>query len=82
MKNKAQGISINTLIIAAIALLVLIILAFLLFGGGQDLSEGTQCVSKGGTCQTSCPIGVNQITEPGKQLCPSGQQCCPPFDYG
>jgi len=52
MKKKAQGISINTIIIAAIALIVLVVLIAIFTGrlGGFSLGVAS-CVDKGGTCQ-------------------------------
>lgn len=50
--KKAQGISINVIIIAAIALLVLVILAILVLRGGSNVKEGTEsCMVKGGICK-------------------------------
>ena len=48
--RKAQGISINTIIIAAIALLVLVILSVLLIRGAPII----ECSDAGGTCASSC----------------------------
>lgn len=61
--KKAQGISINTIIIAAIALIVLVVLVMIFTGrmgawvGGVD-----SCINKGGECQTICTSEQTEIT--------------------
>ncbi len=50
MNKKAQGLSINVIILAALALLVLIILAVLLLRGGTTIQTGTGCEGAGGEC--------------------------------
>lgn len=61
--KKAQGLSMNVIIIAAIALLVLVILAVLLFQATGRTAEGTSCTSLQGTCAASQPPG-NYIPNP------------------
>jgi hypothetical protein len=53
MNKKAQGISINTIIIAAIALIVLVVLVAIFTGrlGGFSLGVAN-CEDKGGTCES------------------------------
>lgn len=73
ISKKGQGLSINVIIIAAIALLVLIVLAVLIARSGGHVSDGTRCIEKGGLCKTTfCPN--NQV--PGIDLCTDGQTCC------
>tara|TARA_Y100000310_G_C20581606_1_gene763287 strand:+ start:58 stop:342 length:285 start_codon:yes stop_codon:yes gene_type:complete len=87
LNKKAQGISINVIIIAAIALAVLVIL-FAIFTGniGQNTESINECTNKGGLCGTidSCD-SLN--TEGGKQYvqfkattkdCANSQPCCLP----
>ena len=51
MKKKAQGISINTIIIAAIALIVLVVLVAIFTGRLGGFVGGIEdCASKGGDC--------------------------------
>ncbi len=50
MAAKGQGISINVIVIAAIALLILVILSVLVIRSGGILNKGTQCESTGGKC--------------------------------
>ncbi|MFH1770451.1 MAG: hypothetical protein ABH828_02740 [archaeon] len=54
LNKKGQGISINVIIIAAIALLVLVILSVLLLRGGGTIVEGTSCLGVGGQCEANC----------------------------
>ncbi len=51
MKKKAQGISVNVIIIAAIALLLLVILSVIFIGNlGQFGAGVAECENKGGKC--------------------------------
>ena len=76
--KKGQGISINVIIIAAIALLVLVILAVLVLRGGSKLNDGTEsCMANyGGTCKDpyDCEVGseVGEETECDAK----GEVCC------
>jgi len=48
--RKGQGISINVIVIAAIALLVLVILSTLVIRSSGNVSRADSCVGSGGTC--------------------------------
>lgn len=85
MYKRAQGISINVIIIAAIALIVLVVLVFILTGRLQIFGEGLDdCESKGGRCmgaaydietrQPKCPK-EGYIPIPGAK-CGTTQICC------
>lgn len=50
MYRKGQGISIDVVIIAAIALLILVILSVLVIRTGGGISRGTSCEALGGVC--------------------------------
>jgi hypothetical protein len=50
MDRRGQGISLNVIVIAAIALLILVILSVLVLRTGGKVTTGTQCESLGGTC--------------------------------
>ncbi len=77
MAKKAQGISMNVIIIAAIALLVLVILSVIFIGrmGGWGEKVGG-CATQGGTCYdgSTCPTG----TTPFSAKCEDNQVCCLP----
>lgn len=55
MHKKAQGISLNVIIIAAIALLVLVILSIIFIGRmGRTREEVDKCETNGGICKEEC----------------------------
>lgn len=67
INRRGQGISINMVIIAAIALLVLIIAAIMITKSGANLDKnaGTKsCLANGGVCSTGtqCQEGYTSIT--------------------
>ena len=79
MSQKAQGISINTVIIAAIALIVLVVLVAIFTGRiglfSKGIGEVSTCKSLGGTCisvqcsqSTGTPERVLGATDCGKDL--------------
>jgi len=78
--KKAQGISINVIIIAAIALLVLVVLSVIYIGRMGDWGAKTgDCQNKGGKCATACNQGdaVGYPTQYSAWTCPTqGQVCC------
>jgi hypothetical protein len=85
MSKKAQGMSINVIIIAAIALLILIILAVLVLRTGNRVRQGTGCTGGGGECWSSCDDATAQMgglwsrdpTNDGTSgNCQEGEQCC------
>ena len=63
LSRKAQGISINTIIIAAIALIVLVVLVMVFTGRigvfSKGVGETAACATLGGKCQTE-PCNSNQ----------------------
>lgn len=92
MTKKAQGISINVIIIAAIALLVLVILSVIFIGKlGIFGVKVNECENKGGLCvPTDVNCGADEIvkaknvadypTEMPDWTCPKvdeeEQRCC------
>ncbi len=90
MPKKAQSISINTIIIAAIALAVLVVIFFIFTGRFKIFSEGVKegslncakaCKATGHTTGSGSPTGscqgTNQNTISGKfDDVPDGQVCC------
>ncbi len=53
MMKKAQGLSVNVIIIAAIALLVLVVLSVIYIGRMGDWgTKAGDCLNKGGKCVT------------------------------
>ena len=78
MARKAQGLSLNVIIIAAIALLVLVILAIIFIGRmgtttkGIDACKG-QCIDE--TLECNEELG-QYYQEDNTGECPEGQICC------
>lgn len=75
MKRRGE-LSMEVIIIAAIALLILVILSVLIIRSGGKLS--TDCANSGGVCGTkgSCESGT--IETPNSGGCPGGSEavCC------
>jgi len=80
MMKKAQGISINVIIIAAIALLVLVVLSVIFMGRLGGFGAGVvDCENKGGNCAGSCPVTVGDVTydlEYDDWQCDGDDVCC------
>jgi hypothetical protein len=81
--NRKADMSINLIVVAAIALLVMIILIALFASKiGQFGKQGDSCANKGGICMASCedppssaPEG-NYISIPAKGCDTSKKYCC------
>ena len=73
--KKAQGISINTVVIVVLALIVLAILAFVVFNTSDSFDQSSACYQEGGRCvaQGTCETVV---LPDGQEQCGTGQQCC------
>jgi hypothetical protein len=70
--KKGQGLSMNVIIIAAIALLVLVILSVLVLRAGGGINEGTGCEKAAqGVCAYSC----SDITQPGNWIRTPSHNC-------
>ncbi|MBI4452419.1 hypothetical protein HY637_03245 [Candidatus Woesearchaeota archaeon] len=80
--RKSQGLSVNTIIIAALALGVLIVLIVIFTGGiGKTSQNLGSCILKGGQCQLpggKCPEGYPiQIFVSGEcEKSPTKNLCC------
>ena len=76
--KKAQGLSLNTIIIAALVIMVLVILALVFTGQIGGFSEDTDgCNAKGGQCREDDCLDNEQPSLFGG-TCPEGFQCCMP----
>lgn len=76
--RKGQGISINVIIIAAIALLVLVILSVLLIRSGGELV--VECTDVNGQCADSCSEIDGLYTKYATGQCADEDQvCCVPI---
>jgi len=80
MNKRGQGISLHTIVIAAIALIVLIILVFIFTGRINIFGEGLEdCASKAGgvrKCAEDCSetYGKGYVPIPGTDCDP--EMCC------
>jgi len=81
MDKKGQGISINTIIIAAIALIVLVVLIAIFTGRigsfGQGVDEATKKIACPGSvvnANQACPAQTSQLV--GNYDIQLGQKCC------
>lgn len=75
--SKGQGLSVQTLVIIALGILVLIsaILAYNKVSGGV-IPTVTDCGNQGGECRSSCLPG--EQTNLQATSCQEGQRCCMP----
>jgi hypothetical protein len=75
MRKQGVELSLNVIIIAAIGLLILVILAFLVVTklGLFGKTESTNCGAQGGICGTGA-CGTGQSVPASD--CPAGQNCC------
>jgi len=81
--KKASELSINVIIVTAIALLVLAVLAYLLLGAADKGGQGTKCTGIGGVCQSEC-AGTDYPVHnaPFDADCSGDQHCCVKFTSG
>ena len=65
MKSKrGQGLPMNTIVIAAIVLVVMVVLIYIFVGGmSQTTNKLGSCEEKGGECLESCPTTHQNIGE-------------------
>tara|TARA_Y100000310_G_scaffold287358_1_gene312189 strand:- start:1169 stop:1432 length:264 start_codon:yes stop_codon:yes gene_type:complete len=82
MDKKGQGISINVIIVAAIALLVLVVLSVIFIGRVDIFSrKSNECASFGSNtvCADSCGAGDAEdfpTPHPTLSCATEGQSCC------
>ena len=73
--KKAQGLSLNTIIIAALVIMVLVILILVFTGRmGSFSAQSESCQAKGGQCKEGCGDGEMENVLGGQ--CPSEDQVC------
>lgn len=75
MYKKSQSISINTIIIAAIALAVLVVLFFILTGRFNIFSEGVKSTAL--NCDKACSTLGYKLGTPQSGKCPDSQSQIP-----
>ena len=76
MKRRGE-LSMEVIIIAAIALLILVVLTILILRKGNDLSTGTGCEGVGGSCLDECGEGYARNFG---NTCSEGRVCCVSVD--
>ena len=81
MNTKGVDMSMNVIIVAAIALLILVILTVLILRSGANVREGTGCQGVGGSCAQECETGtISHLTQGGtKGGCAEDEKCCVPL---
>ena len=77
MGRKAQGLPMNLIVIAAIALVVMVVLVFIFWGRARSFGTSTaSCTEKRGDCKEISMCDGSII---GQMDCPEGQICCVSF---
>lgn len=81
MQKKGVDMSMNVIIVAAIALLILVILTVLILRSGANVKEGTGCLGVSGHCAQECDQGtIPHLTQGGtKGGCAEDEKCCVPL---
>jgi hypothetical protein len=88
MRKKAQGLPLNTIVMAVLALVVLIVLVLIFRGQVGVFNKGTSCDARGGKCMNNESGEVCPSERPIKiytQECPvvgdgkGAGQCCIPL---
>ena len=81
MKRKAQGLSITTIVVAALALIVLVVVAFIFSSRIGRVGEGLEsCSNQGGKCiggyTTGCiSTGACECPDPDREVIIRGTDC-------
>ena len=74
--KKGSEMSMNVIIIAAIALLILVILAMFIFRSGRGIEDSTNCQAMNGHCMPIC-LEDHPVPYPlGDDSCSAGKKCC------
>ncbi len=75
MNKKAVELTFNTIVIIALALLVLIVLTIIFIGraGIFNKAIGGDCISQEGQCHAKCPQGLMQDFT---KKCPTANTIC------
>jgi hypothetical protein len=77
--KQAESLSLQTIIVAAIVLVVFIVVILIFTKGikpAQTLDKINQCQSDGGTCQASCSAGTAAIYGLGCEKDTTKPYCC------
>ena len=82
INKKAQGLALNTVVLAALAVIIFVIIMYVLLTNSGNFMDATACASQGGICidpDGNCALG--NIIENSEHLCstndrPSNKVCC------
>ena len=75
--SKAQGMPLNTIVIAAIALIVMVIIIMIFTGRIGNFNSGIDdCASKGGEPSSDGTCDLGSVKIPMKK---EGEYCCVPL---
>lgn len=76
--RKAQGLSLNTVIIAIIVLIVLVVLVMIFTGyfGRVFTPTVSNCATQGGKCNAQCNTETVGSEISNAKGCPSSEKCC------
>ncbi len=74
MNTKGQGMTLETTVTAVLALIALLVIAFMFVGRSHLFkTDAESCTNKGGTCVASADACSGQ---PAAFTCPEKQVCC------
>lgn len=74
--RKSQGLPLNTIIIAAIALVVLVVILLIFSDNIRDFSKNMKsCTAKGGECIDK-GLCIGDKADLGQKDCKEGKTCC------
>jgi len=77
--KKGFELSANLIVVMILALLILVILAFILSGGFRNLTGTTEsCSARSGECRESCNL-LSELTIKETSDCSDTQVCCVPI---
>lgn len=78
--KKAQGMPMNLIVVAAIAIIVMVVLIAIFWGKVKGFTSSTgSCIEKKGECETAQNCDGSII---GQMDCNDGQICCVIFTGG
>ncbi|MBW3014516.1 hypothetical protein KY335_04745 [Candidatus Woesearchaeota archaeon] len=75
--KKAQGMSLNVVVIAVLVILVLVVLAIIFTTQtGKTGKELQGCIATGGLCKAECNTDTEAQGREGVYSCPENTVCC------
>ncbi len=74
--RKAQGIEMNVMVMAALALIVLVVLIAVFTGKVQIVGQESQCIQRGGLCKVPSECEPGKFVRTAYECKTAGQICC------